>query len=180
MHSESIKKFLSLPIVSAIVVIIAIAAKIFIQFYFLNIDNDKSYQILAAQNFLNGNGFSLLEVYANDLSTSAYVPLTKWPPGYSLLLAPFLAICKNNAILATLLLDTLACLLFIVYSRRTLLLNSLPVWLVNVYTLIAGFFFYSFCTASSSDFITVTVFIIALYYSLKVFRSATLVIRRCY
>ena len=167
MKSENLKRFLSLPVVTIGIIIVAIAVRIFFQIYFLSITNDKSYQILAAQNFLAGNGFTLHEVLVDDLSQSAYVPLIKWPPGYSLLLTPFLALCKNNVVLATLLLDAITCISFIIFTRKLLLRFSLPIWLVNIYTLISGFFLYSFCLASSTDFLTLTIFIIAIYYSLK-------------
>ena len=145
MKSENLKRFLSLPVVTIGIIIVAIAVRIFFQIYFLSITNDKSYQILAAQNFLAGNGFTLHEVLVDDLSQSAYVPLIKWPPGYSLLLTPFLALCKNNVVLATLLLDAITCISFIIFTRKLLLRFSLPIWLVNIYTLISGFFLYSFC-----------------------------------
>lgn len=174
MKSEDIKRFLSLPVVTVGIIILAISVRIFFQIYFLSIANDKSYQILAAQNFLAGNGFTLHEVLLNDLSQSAYIPLIKWPPGYSLLLAPFLTLCKNNVVLASLLLDALTCILFIMFARKLLLSFSLPVWLVNIYTLISGFFLYSFCLASSTDFLTLTIFIIAIYYSLKLLAAETL------
>jgi len=167
MKSENLKRFLSLPVVTIGIIIVAIAVRIFFQIYFLSITNDKSYQILAAQNFLAGNGFTLHEVLVDDLSQSAYVPLIKWPPGYSLLLTPFLAFCKNNVVLATLLLDAITCIFFIIFTRKLLLRFSLPIWLVNIYTLVSGFFLYSFCLASSTDFLTLTIFIIAIYYSLK-------------
>ena len=167
MKSENLRKFLSLPVVTIGIIIVTIAVRIFFQIYFLSISNDKSYQILAAQNFLTGNGFTLHEVLLDDLSQDGYVPLIKWPPGYSLLLTPFLALCKNNVVLATLLLDAITCIFFIILTRKLLLLFSLPIWLVNIYSLVSGFFLYSFCLASSTDFLTLTIFIIAIYYSLK-------------
>lgn len=163
-----------MPAVSIAFILIAIAARIILQINFLSTDGDKSYQIQAAQNFIRGHGFSLLEVYANDLSKAQYVPLIKWPPGYSLFLSPFIVVCKNNAVLATLLLDLLTCIAFVLLSRKLLMKLAIPVWLVNIYTLITGFFLYSFSIVSTSDFLTLTICIAALFISLKIIESGKL------
>lgn len=146
---------------SVIVVVAAIVARAFIQIHFALPDGDKAFQIQAARNFLDGNGLSIYQAYINDLSQQHYTPLVKWPPGYSFFLMPLLLICKSNFFLATLLLDVSTAILFIYYSRRLLQnLNISRVWL-NLYTIVSGFFIFEFCTASSSDFLTLTIFIAA-------------------
>lgn len=167
MTLRKIIRFLSSPAVSIAVILIAVAGRIFLQIHFLNTDNDKSYQLQAAKNFFEGNGFTLLEAFNSNISQSSFVPLTKWPPGYSFFVSPFLAV-TNNLITASLLLDGLTSLLFIVFSRRILTRLQVPLWLLNIYTLTTGIFLYSFCTASSSDFLALIFIIISLDLSLSI------------
>ncbi|MEO5946443.1 MAG: hypothetical protein ABIP79_06470 [Chitinophagaceae bacterium] len=168
MKTENIKRFLSLPVVTIGIILLAIAVRIVLQIHFLDLDNDKSYQIQASKNLLLGHGVSLLQVYAENLFTPTYVPLTMWPPGYSFILSPFLLICKNNYVLATIIVDILTCILFILYSRKILQRLKFQQWIINIYIIFIGFFQYSFCSDSSTDFLTLTLFLIATERFLKI------------
>ena len=161
-----IKKLISTPLASVIIILLAIIARIWMQAHFAFIDTDKAYQIQAAQNLLAGNGLTI-----HDTLQPGFIPLVKWPPGYSFLLTPFLVICNNDPFLATILLDSLVALLFVLFSRKILLHLSLPVYLINIYTIVTGFFIYDFCTASTSDFLTLTLYIIALSICLSIIKS---------
>jgi hypothetical protein len=74
----------------------AIASRIAMQIYFLNIGGDKAYQLVATKNFMSGNGFTINQVFASDLSAEQFLPLVGWPPGYPLLLSPFFGIFKGD------------------------------------------------------------------------------------
>jgi hypothetical protein len=162
---------LSTPAASIAIIVIAVAARIFLQIHFLNTDNDKSFQLQAAKNFIEGNGVTLNRIGNDDLSIATYEPLTMWPPGYSIAVSPFAFISKNNLVLASILLDIITCIAFVLIARRLFQLFNLPPWYLNIYTLLTGFFLYKYCTASSSDFLTLTIFLIALYSGLMYFQA---------
>src|SRR5579862_3113199 len=74
---------------------------------------DMHRQIVAAQNLNAGRGYSTTEVIPTDLAQTADVPLVFWPPGYSFLLAPVLAI-TNDISWSVILLDWVAIAIFVV------------------------------------------------------------------
>ena len=168
---DKVKKIFSSPVASVIVVLVAILGRSIIQIHFASISGDKAFQVQAAQNFLEGHGLSLLQVFSGDLSQPHFIPLAKWPPGYSFFLMPFLLLCKSDFLLATILLDIITAILFIFFSRRLLSKFGVPVYWLNLYTLVSGFFIYEFCTASTSDFQTLTIFIAALLSAFSVIQS---------
>ena len=71
--------------------------------------------MLATQNLVYGHGISTAHVFSSDLSQIIYEPLIKWPPGYSLLLAPFYILFNHNYIAAGLALDILAAIALILF-----------------------------------------------------------------
>ncbi|HEU4904381.1 MAG TPA: hypothetical protein VFT06_16355, partial [Flavisolibacter sp.] len=89
-------KLLSSPAASLLVVLTAIAGRCIQLVFFYNIRVDASYQLMATDNFLHGHGISTGQVLANNLAETIYTPLTQWPPGYSLLLAPFYALFQHR------------------------------------------------------------------------------------
>ncbi|MEO0473437.1 MAG: hypothetical protein AAF206_27745 [Bacteroidota bacterium] len=57
--------------------------------FFFSWDNsDRNLQIQATANFVAGHGISVASVDPHDLSKTTYQRLSRWPVGYSLLLAP--------------------------------------------------------------------------------------------
>jgi hypothetical protein len=120
---------------------------------------------------VDGYGISISHVLPSDLSTTAYEPLINWPPGYSLLLAPFYVLFNHNYILAGLTLDILAAITLIIFTRRILKLLETPVHLINVFTLLTGFFIYYFYFINSSDAIAITFFVLAIYYTLAFIKN---------
>jgi hypothetical protein len=122
-------------------------------------------------NLLNGYGVSLGKVLPEDLSSTVYEPLINWPPGYSFLLAPFYLLFNNNYIAAGLTLDILAAVTLILVSRKILKLYDVPVFLLNISTLITGFFIYYFYLIASSDAIAISIFITGLYFTISLIKS---------
>lgn len=49
--------------------------------------SDKSIQIAAAQNLMDGNGYGIYRANPQDLSETVFRPVKRWPVGYSALLA---------------------------------------------------------------------------------------------
>jgi hypothetical protein len=173
MSSRKIITFLSSPAVTISVIVIAVAARIFLQIHFLNTDNDKSYQLQAAKNFIDGNGFTLLEASAGNIAQSSFLPLIKWPPGYSFFVSLFF-VPTQDLITASILLDAVTCILFVIFSRTILTRLGVSRWLLNIYTLSTGFFLYSFSTISSSDFLALTFIVISVSLALSLFQHEAL------
>jgi len=164
-------RLLSTKLASIVVIIISIAGKVIQKFFFAGLDDDKCYQIQATKNMLDGNSISTYEVFANNLSNPVYTSLIKWPPGYSIILSPFYLANGNNYLWGSLWLDLVAAALFVLLARKIVIQLLEPIWLVNLYTLITGFFFYDFISSNSTDLITLVFFQIAFVLTLKFLRS---------
>jgi hypothetical protein len=158
------KNILSLPGITVLMVGLAIVGRIIQLIYFYSIRFDGSYQAIATQNWLEGHGITIGEVFAQDLSATVYQPLINWPPGYSVLLAPFYWIYGGNYIAAGLTLDIIAAIVLIYFTRRILQIFNVPLYLINLFTLINGFFIYYFYLVASSDAIAISLFCVALYF----------------
>jgi hypothetical protein len=51
---------------------------------------DKMFVVLQSKNFLDGKGFAIPEYFTSNPQVPVYDYTPMWPPGYPLLLAPFL------------------------------------------------------------------------------------------
>ena len=170
---NKIKLFLSLKVVTTLIVILAIGSRIIQLISLFNIRADRVQQMLATQNFVSGHGISTAWVFPGKLSQVIYEPLIKWPPGYSLLLAPFYLIFNKDYLLAGLALDIVAAVMLIFVSRAILKILDIPIFLVNLYTFLTTFFIYSFYSKPSSDAIAITFFVGAFYFTLLLLKSGT-------
>lgn len=168
---SDIQHILSTRWATLAILFIAIASRITHLIFFFNIRVDRSYQLLATQNFVHGNGISTASVLSTDLSTITYTPLIKWPPGYSLLLSPFYSITGNNYLLSSLFLDIAFGIILIFVARAILKLLDTPLFLINIYTVISSLFIYYFYFITSSDGIAATLFLIALYFTLAFIKN---------
>ncbi|HWR32103.1 MAG TPA: hypothetical protein VN451_01145, partial [Chitinophagaceae bacterium] len=157
-----IKKLLSQKQISVLIILLVIVARIIQLTFFYNMNVDGMYQVLAMQNFVDGHGISISHVQPADLSTIVYQPLINWPPGYSLLLSPFYVLFNHNAIAAGLIFEILAATMLIFTCRKILQLFETPLYLINLFTLLTGFFIYPFYFICSSDSGTITIFAVAI------------------
>jgi hypothetical protein len=132
---------------------------------------DGMYQVMAMQNFVDGHGISLNKVVPGDLSAIHYEPLINWPPGYSLLLSLFYILFHHNYLAAGLALDIVGAVTLIFINRRILKILEIPLWLVNVFTIFTGFFIYYFYFIDSSDAITISIFMVALYFTIRLIKK---------
>jgi hypothetical protein len=130
-----------------------------------------SHQLMAMQNFIDGYGISAAKVLPSNLSATIYEPLINWPLGYSLLLTPFYLLLGRNYIAAGLALSILAGVALIFVARGILKTLGIPLYLINLFTLITSFFVYYFYFITSSDAVTITLFVAAIYYSLIFIKS---------
>ena len=165
------KHFLSDKKVTIAIVALAIIGRVIQLIYFYNIRVDASFQVMGTQNFVYGHGITVSKVLPSDLSVIIYDPLINWPPGYSFLLAPFYILFNHNYIAAGLALDILSAITLILITRGILKILDTPVYLLNIYTLLNGFFIYYFYFIASSDPIAITFFLIAFYFTLLLIKS---------
>lgn len=169
--TDKIKNFLSLQTISVAVILIGIFGRIIQLVFFFNIRVDGSYQHMAMQNFVHGHGITTAKVLPSDLSMVVYEPLINWPPGYSILLAPFYIISGHNYIAAGLTLDIICAAILILVSRSVLKLLDVPLYLINLYTLLTSFFVYSFYFIASTDAIAIALFVSAIYFTISVLKN---------
>ncbi len=170
---EQLKRLLSYRTTSYIVILVSLSARVIQKLLVITVGTDKSFQVQATKNLLEGNGISIREVYATDLSIIHHVPVIKWPPGYSLLLSPFYAASSDNFLWGTLWLDIIASILFVWLARKIFLQFEVPKYLVNIYTLVTGFFLYDFFPADSSDLLALVFFQAGLLFTLKFLKPET-------
>jgi len=98
--------------------------------------SDSRMHLLIARNLLNGLGHTYLEANIQDISQIKAVSINFWPPGYSLLLIPFLALGLNSLLIITLT-DCLAILLvyFIWYEiLKNVFKKNFPTLVLIVFT----------------------------------------------
>lgn len=182
---QTIKPILSDKRTSIAIVALAIVARIVQLIFFYNIRVDGMYQVMAMQNFVDGHGISTAKVLPGDLSTIIYEPLINWPPGYSIILAPFYILFGHNYMLAGMAVDILGAVLLIFACRKILRVLDTPIYLVNIFTLLTGFFIYYFYFINSSDAIAISFFVLGIYYAIKLLKkgsfsiSLTLLIVAC-
>lgn len=154
-----------------IIILLAITGRIIQLLFYLDSFFDTTFQVIATQNFLNGNGISTAVANPGNLSAVIYQPLINWPPGYSLLLSPFYIATGHNYLMACLVLDILSATAIIFITRRILKLLEVSTALINLFTLLTAFFIYYFYYTGSTDGIAVAFFLGAVNASLALIKT---------
>ena len=160
-----IKEFLSDRRVGIVILALAFLSRMLIQLYFFRTGVDRSLQILASKNFLQGHGFSIGQVFPEDLSREVFAPIVGWPPGYPLFVS-LIAAVTGNLTIAAIIFDLISVCILIYFARKILQLSGCSDFLVNCFTLVTGFFLYDFCQVSSPDMSAVAFILWALYLTL--------------
>jgi len=160
-------RILSFRSTSVIILALAVTIRAIQLIFFYNMRDDNSYLVLATQNLINHNGYSITRVQPSDLSGVFFESLNNWPPGYSFLLVPLYILFDKNYIAAAITLDIVAAIILIFYCRKILYLFQLPTYIVNIFTLLTSFFIYYFYLIASSDAIAISIFLISIFYTLK-------------
>jgi hypothetical protein len=100
-----------------------------------------------------------------------YTPM--WPPGYPLLLAPFLKIFNYDVYWATTTFDIVACIALIFVVRKICKQLDFPIAAVNIMTLIVGCFEYPFINDSKpTDNVPIVLFLLGTSLVIKLVSSA--------
>ncbi len=165
------KSLLSQKKTGIIFLIIAILAKIAMQLAYFSISDDKSVQLLAAKNLLDGHGLTINRVLLSNLSSEEFMPMVGWPPGYSVVLSPLLWFFNNDYKTAGLVFDIACVFPFYFYLIRILNFLSLQTWLKNLFIIFSGFFFYQADSHTSTDFVSLVCMLAGFYYLLRLMQQ---------
>jgi hypothetical protein len=139
--------------------------------YLFSTRNDMTFQILAAQNLVEGHGLSTAQVLPSDLSVVHYTELTKWPPGFSWFFLPFYLVCAQDYVAAGILLSIAAASVLVFATRRILVLTGLSQAWVNLGTLLSGLVLHAFYVKCCTDALAVSFLVAALATTLGLLRE---------
>ncbi|MBL7699308.1 MAG: hypothetical protein JNK79_14175 [Chitinophagaceae bacterium] len=144
--------------------VLAILLKLGLYLHFFQLEGDKLFQAIGGKNLVEGNGLTFEQVHAWDLSTSVFQPLDRWPPGFSLLLAPFYALTHNVEI-SCLVIDFISIVFFFVVLGKLLHKINLPVFVISLLLLYNGAVMGAFIS-KPTDFPAAALILYTLYLTL--------------
>ena len=129
---------------------------------------DKMILVLQSKSLLDGHGLSRPFYYFSDLNNPVWNFTPRWPPGYPIVLAPFLKLFNYDVYWATTALDIIVCVAFIFIVRKICQQIGFSAAATNIATLIAGAFEYAFINESlPTDTISLVFLLMGLLLSLK-------------
>jgi len=180
-----INKFLSSKKATWLCITIAILCRIINVFFVSYAGRDKMFLVLQSKSLLDGKGLSIPQYFSQNMEMPVYDFTPQWPPGYPILLAPFLKIFDYNIYWATTTLDIIICICFIFIVRKICVQIGMPKAGVNIMALITGCFEYTFINESlPTDTVSLVLLLIGLsltirllfyeYFSLKIAAVASL------
>ena len=157
---NKINSFLSSRFTSIAFLIIAIFSRVVNVLFLSYAGRDKMFIVLQSKTFLDGKGLAIPEYYTSNPQLPVYDYTPMWPPGYPLLLTPFLKIFNYDVYWATTALDVIACILLIFVVRKLCWQIGFPTIAVNLMTLVAGCFEYMFINDSKpTDNVPIVLFL---------------------
>ena len=160
--------FFSNRYISILVIAIAVVTRIINIFFVSFYGRDKMILVLQSKSLLNGKGLGVPQYLTSDTITPIYDYTPFWPPGYPILLAPFLKIFNYDIYWATTTLDIIAALSLIFIIRKICKQIGFSVAAINIMTVIAGCFEYTFINESlPTDTISVVLFLVGLSLLIK-------------
>lgn len=136
--------FLSSKTASWLFIVIAIACRVVNVLYSSFTSRDKIFLAVQSKGLLDGNGLAVPKYFAPDFINPVLDFTPQWPPGYSILLAPFLKIFDYDLPTATAAIDITGSVVIIFLVRKIAIELNFPVAAVNLITLISGCFEYAF------------------------------------
>lgn len=170
--------FLSNRYVSLIIIFLSIATRIINVLFVSYYGRDKMFLVLQSKNLLEGKGLAVYQYSTSNTITPVYDFTPLWPPGYPLVLAPFLKLFNYNIYWATTSLDIISCVALIFIIRKICRQIGLPVAAINIMTLIAGCFEYTFINESlPTDSISIVLFLIGFSLLIKLLLSKDISIK---
>lgn len=156
-------------------IVIRIVNVLFVSYY----GRDKMFLVAQSKSLLEGKGLAVPEYFTSNTATPVYDLTPLWPPGYPILLAPFLKLFNYNIYWATTTLDIIFCVALIFVIRKICKQIGLPLAATNIMTVIAGCFEYNFINESlPTDPISIVLFLIGLSQLINLLVSTDLSIKK--
>ena len=156
-------------------IVIRIINVLFVSYY----GRDKMFLVFQSKSLLEGKGLSVPQYFTSNTVTPVYDFTPLWPPGYPILLAPFLKLFNYNIYWATTTLDIIFCVALIFVIRKICRQIGLPVAAINIMTLIAGCFEYTFINESlPTDSISIVLFLIGFSQLIKLLTAKDFSIKK--
>ena len=116
---------------------------------------------MQSKSFLEGKGFVIPQYFFSSPGQVVYDHTPYWPPGYPLFLSPFLKLFDFDIYEATTAFDLVMAIALIFLLRHLVRLLGFDRATVNIMTLIAGCFEYSFISESLPTDLPALVFVLA-------------------
>jgi hypothetical protein len=124
--------------------IIAIACRVVNILYSSFTSRDKIFLAVQSKSLLAGDGLSVPKYFSPDITIPVADLTPMWPPGYPILLAPFLKAFDYDLAAATVAIDIIGSIAIVFLVRKIAIELRFPPAAVNLITLIAGCFEYAF------------------------------------
>ena len=141
---NQLKKLLESRFAGIFCFLFAITNRIIFATLHSRIGTDTKLQLAYAENLQAGKGMGVIKYFTNDLSTPVFDSHLQFPPGFSLVIIPFLKFFDGNEYKAILVYDIVVAILFIIAVRTLGKKAGLSPVLNNIATLIAGCSQYTF------------------------------------
>ena len=127
---------------------------------------------MQSKSLLEGKGLGIPGYFTGNPDIPVYDYTPMWPPGYPVLLAPFLKLFNYDIYWATTALDIIACIALIFMVRTICRQIGFSTIAVNLMTLVAGCFEYSFINDSKpTDNVPIVVFLLGISLLIKLVSS---------
>lgn len=169
---DKIKIFLSSQFATRAFLGIAILSRIVNVCFLSYAGRDKMFLVMQSKSLLDGKGLGVPGYFTANPDVAVYDYTPMWPPGYPVLLAPFLKLFNYNIYWATTMLDIVACIALILIVRKICMQIGLPTIAVNLMTLVAGCFEYSFINDSKpTDNVPMVIFLLGISLIIKLVSS---------
>ena len=171
--------FLSNRYVSVAIIFLSMLTRIISVLFVSYYGRDKMFLVLQSKSLLEGKGLAVPQYFTSNTITPVYDLTPLWPPGYPILLAPFLKLFNYNIYWATTTLEIIFCVVLIFVVRKICRQISLPTPAINIMTLIAGCFEYTFINESlPTDSISVVLFLVSFSLLLKLLTTKNFSIKK--
>ena len=165
---NKINLFFSSRSASIACLVIAIVSRIVNVCFLSYAGRDKMFLVMQSKSLLEGRGLGVPGYFMANPEVPVYDYTPMWPPGYPVLLAPFLKIFNYDIYWATTMLDIIACIALIFVIRKICKQVGFPTLAVNLMTLVAGCFEYSFINDSKpTDNVPIVIFLLGISLVIK-------------
>jgi len=160
---DKIIAFFSNRYISILVIIMSFIVRVINVLFVSYYGRDKMFLVMQSKSLLEGKGLGVPQYLSSNTITPIYDFTPLWPPGYPVLLAPFLKLFNYDIYWATTTLEIISCIGLLFIVRRICRQIGLHQAGINMMTLNIGCFEYPFINESlPTDSISVVLFLIGL------------------